>query len=188
MLRRYDYLKLIEEIRNTEKKSLDEYIQKVLEPLRYENENFIETLYKDIYYLTKDNDEVGENDLEIEDGDLVIEEGDFKLTSYQSRLQNLAIWLHIEITKKFLEEDFFTFTKRMEEFKMHFLDKPNYTPEYKSELDKVKRSLRTEMRQNSGEQESFWSKLFDLDNLELKPNFSGVGINLNHIINKFREK
>ena len=50
MLKRTDYLDLIEEIRNTEKKSIDEYIDKVLEPLRSENEFFIETLYKDIRY------------------------------------------------------------------------------------------------------------------------------------------
>jgi hypothetical protein len=45
MLKRNDYLNLIEEIRNTDKKSLDEFIEKVLEPLRIENDNFIEILY-----------------------------------------------------------------------------------------------------------------------------------------------
>jgi hypothetical protein len=99
MLKRDDYINLIEEIRNTDKKSLDEFIEKVLEPLRKENENFIEVLYKDIHYLIKDIDKEGENDLAIENGDFVIEGGDLKLTGYQSRLHNLSIWLHIEVTK-----------------------------------------------------------------------------------------
>jgi hypothetical protein len=84
MLKRDDYLNLIEEIRNTEKKSLDEYIEKVLEPLRLENLYFSETLYKDIHYLLKGIDKEGENDLVIENSDFVEDDGDLKLTGYQS--------------------------------------------------------------------------------------------------------
>ncbi|AZI22501.1 hypothetical protein EIH07_05295 [Chryseobacterium taklimakanense] len=62
MLQRTEYLNIIEEIRNTEKKSLDEYIISVIEPLRNENPNFIETLYKDINYLINDIDKPHEND------------------------------------------------------------------------------------------------------------------------------
>lgn len=187
MLKRDDYLSLIEEIRNTEEKSLDEYIEKVLEPLRHENINFIETLYKDIHYLIKDIDKPGENDLVIEDDDLVIEDGDFKLTGYQSRLHNLSIWLQTEICKGFIEKDPFRFPESMENFEANFLNKPNYTPEYKQKLDKVKRSLKKERRQNLNEKENFWNKVFDWDNLELKPNIAGVGININGIINSFRK-
>ena len=75
MLKRDDYLAIIEEIRNTDKKSIDEYIHKVLEPLRRENENFVEILYKDIHYLIKNIDKAGENDLAIENGGLVLEDG-----------------------------------------------------------------------------------------------------------------
>ena len=56
MIKREDYLTIIEEIRNTDKKSIDEFIAKILEPIISENENFIEILYKDIYYLIEDID------------------------------------------------------------------------------------------------------------------------------------
>lgn len=150
MLKRDDYINLIEEIRNTDKKSLDEFIIKVLEPLRSENENFIEILYKDIHYLLKDIDKKGENDLAIENGDFVIEEGDLKLTGYQSRLHNLSIWLHMEICKKLTEVNPLTFVEKMTDFEKNFLEKPNYTPEYKAKLDKIKKSLKQERKINLG--------------------------------------
>ncbi|MCK9617013.1 MAG: hypothetical protein M0R21_04175 [Lentimicrobiaceae bacterium] len=187
MIKRDDYINLIEEIRNTDKKSLDEFIEKVIEPLRNENKNFIEVLYKDIHYLIKDIDKEGENNLVIENGGLVIEDGGLKLTGYQSRLHNLAIWLHMEICKKLIEESPFTFVEKMENFERNFLNKPNYTPEYKAKLDKIKRSLKKERKLNLGEKENFGNKIFDIDNLELKPNIAGIGINGNNIINKFRK-
>ena len=187
MLKRDDYINLIEEIRNTDKKSLDEFIEKVLEPLRKENENFIEVLYKDIRYLIKDIDKEGENDLAIENGDFVIEGGDLKLTGYQSRLHNLSIWLHIEVCKKIVEGNPLIFVQKMEDFENNFLNKPNYTPEYKAKLDKIKRSLKKERKLNLCEKENFWNKIFDIDNLELKPNFAGIGINGNNLIDKFRK-
>lgn len=188
MLKRTDYLDLIVEIRNTEKKSIDEFIDKVLEPLRIENEFFIETLYKDVHYLIKDIDKQGENDLEIKNGDLVIEDGDLKLTGYQSRLHNLSIWLHLEMVKKFMGENPFQFIEKMKNFELNFLEKPNYTPEYKKALDKIKRSLKKERKQNLGEKENLWNKVWDIDNLELKPNIAGVGLNLNNLIEKFKKK
>jgi hypothetical protein len=188
MLKRDDYINLIEEIRNTDKKSLDEFIDKVLEPLRAENENLIEVLYKDIHYLIKDIDKEGENDLAIENGDFVIENGDLKLTGYQSRLHSLSIWLHIEVCKKLTEANPLTLIEKMDDFEKNFLNKPNYTPEYKAKLDKIKKSLKKERKLNLGEKENFWSKIFDLDNLELKPNFAGIGINGNNIIDKFRKQ
>lgn len=188
MLKRNDYLIIIEEIRNTDKKSIDEYIVKVLEPLRKENDNFIEILYKDIYYLIKDIDKAGENSLVEENGDFVIEDGDLKLTGYQSRLHNLSVWLHMEICKKLIESDPFRFVENMENFEQNFLNKPNYTPEYKAKLDKIKLSLRKERKMNLNEKESFWSKVFDINNLELKPNIAGVGINFNEVIDKFKKR
>ncbi|AMA48593.1 MULTISPECIES: hypothetical protein [Flavobacterium] len=187
MLKREDYLAIIEEIRNTDKKSIDEFIEKILEPIRSENENFIEILYKDIFYLIKDIDRKGENDLLIENGDLILENGEIKLTGYQSRLHNLSIWLHMEVCKKFMEENPFKFTENMENFETNFLKKPNYTPEYKAKLDKIKRSLKKERKLNLGENDSFWNKILDIDNLELKPNIAGIGLNFNEIINKFRK-
>lgn len=185
MLKRTDYLDLIEEIRNTEIISIDEYIDKVLEPLRAENENFIETLYKDINYLLKGINKLGEGDLEIKNGDLVIEAGGIKLTGYQSRLHNLSIWLHMEIAKRFLEINPISFVEQMVNFERNFLDKPNYTPEYKAALDKIKRSLRKERKQNLGEKENLWEKIWDLNILELKPNIAGIGLNLNNLLDKF---
>ncbi|MDJ1466943.1 hypothetical protein [Xanthocytophaga flava] len=184
MLKRDDYLTLIEEIRNTDKKSLDEYIEKVLEPLRSENRNFIEILYKDIHYLL--NDLQKEDDLVIENGDLVIEDGDLKLTGYESRLRSLSIWLHIEICNKFIETHPLTFTEELENFEENYLNKSDYTPEFKSKLDALRRSIKKEKKLNSGEKETFWQKLWDLDNIELKPNVAGVGVNLNNFFNKFR--
>lgn len=187
MLKRDDYINLIEEIRNTDKKSLDDFIVKVLEPLRSENENFIEILYKDIHYLLKDIDKEGENDLAIENGDFVIEDGDLKLTGYQSRLHYLSIWLHMEVCKKLTEVNPMRFVEKMEDFEKNYLEKPNYTPEYKAKLDKIIKSLKQERKLNLGEKENFWSKIFDLDNLELKPNIAGIGINGNNLIDKFRK-
>lgn len=188
MLKRTEYLDIIEEIRNTEKKSIDEYIETVLEPLRADNPNFIETLCKDIHYLIKDIDKKGEKDLVIQNGDFVIEDGDLKLSGYQSRLHNLSIWLHMEIVKKFMEEDPLKFVPKMENFEKNFLNKPNYTPEYKNALDKIKKSLKKERKLNLGEKENLWNKIWDIDNLELKPNIAGVGINLNNFLDKFRNK
>lgn len=188
MLNRNDYLDLIQEIRNTEKKSIDQYILEVLEPLRAENENFIETLYKDIHYLIKDIDKKGENDLEIKNGSFVIEDGELKLTGYQSRLHNLALWLHMEMIEKFMSEDPFKVADKMESFENNFLKKPNYTPEYKIKLDELKKSLRKERKQNLGEKGDFWGKVNDLDNFELKPNIAGLGLNLNNLIDNFRNK
>lgn len=39
-----------------------------------------------------------------------------------------------------------------------------------------------------GEKESFWSVVLDWDNLELKPNIAGIGININHFIDNIRNK
>ncbi|MBE5034626.1 hypothetical protein [Gallalistipes aquisgranensis] len=188
MLKRDDYIGIIEDIRNTEKKSLDEYIYKVLEPLRSDNDLFIETLYKDICYLLNGIDKAGENDLAIENSDLVIEDGDLKLTGYQSRLHCLSIWLHSEICSKFIEEDPLSFCKKMEDFEKSFLEKSDYTPEYKAKLEKIKKSLKRERQQNLGQDTNFWNKILDTDNLELKPNICGVGLNLNNLINKFKKQ
>ncbi len=180
MLQRTEYLNIIEEIRNTEKKSLDEYIISVIEPLRRENSNFIVTLYKDINYLINDIDKPYENDLKIIDGDLA-------LTGYQSRLHNLAFWLHTEIIKGFIESSPSNVTLKIEHFEINFLNKPNYTPEYKSKLDKIKQSLKEERKQNLNERENLWEELGDLDNLELKPNIAGIGFNFNNFLNKFNK-
>lgn len=188
MLKREDYLTLIEEIRNTDIKSVDEFIIKKLEPLRIDNESFVEILYKDIHYLIKDIDDIGDNDLVIENGDFVVEDGDFKLTGYQSRLYNVSIWLHMEIFKKSIENNPATFAEDIENFEKNYLNKPDYTPEYKAKLDVIKKSIKKERKMNLGEKENFWTKCWDIDNLELKPNLMGIGLNINNFISKFKKK
>lgn len=188
MLKPDDYINLIQEIRNTDIKSLDEYIEKVILPLREDNESIIEKLYKDIHYLLKNIDKEGENDLAIENGDIIIENGTIKLTGYQSRLHSLSYWLHSEICKKHLTDNPTNFISRMEDFENNYLNKPNYSPEYKKKLDRIKTSLKKERKMNLGEKESLWEKVNDIDNLELKPNIAGIGLNLNNFINKFRKE
>ena len=78
-------------------------------------------------------------------------------------------------------------TLKIEDFEVNFLNKPNYTPEYKSKLDKIKQSLKRERKQNLNERENLWEKLWDLDNLELKPNIAGIGFNFNNFLNKFNK-
>src|ERR1700758_2402923 len=102
MLKREDYANIIEDIRNAEKISLDEYIDKHLIPLRADNQFFIETLYKDIHYVLNGLDKEGDNDLVIENSDFVIEDGDFKLTGYQTRLHDILNWLHLEVVTRIL--------------------------------------------------------------------------------------
>ncbi|MDO6674033.1 hypothetical protein Q4517_00530 [Tenacibaculum sp. 1_MG-2023] len=187
MLKRREYLDLIEEIRNTEEKSLDTFIEKVLDPLRKDNPRLIETLYKDINYLLKGIEKEGEGDLCIENGDFVTENGDLKITGYQSRLHVISNYLHVEIAYKLINSNSLNISREMEEFEKNINERPNYTPEYKSSLDKIKKSLKEERRQNLGEKENFWNKVWDTDNLELKPNIAGLGINFNEIIKKFKK-
>lgn len=183
-------LSIIRDIRNSEKISLDNFIDKVLIPLNEENPTFCETLYKDIVYILDSIDKEGDNDLMIENGDFVVQDGDFKLSGYQTRLHDITIWLHIEVLKKFeiQSKDPNDFMSKLENFNICFLTNFNFTPEYKRELDKIKDSVRKERKTNYDKSKLGLSKYLDPDILELKPNIMGVGINFNEIINKLRNK
>lgn len=183
-------LTIIRDIRNSEKISLDNFIDRVLIPLNNENPTFCEALYKDIVYILDGIDEKGDNDLMIENGDFVIEDGDFKLSGYQTRLHDIIIWLHMEVLKKFelQTKDPNDFMTKLENFNHRFLTNFNFTPEYKKELDKIKDSIRKERKLNFSNYKPGLSKYLDPDILELKPNIIGLGINLNEIINKLRKK
>jgi hypothetical protein len=189
MLKRNDFANIINDIRNTEKISLDEYIEKHLIPLKVDNLFFIETLYKDILYVLNGLDGADDNDLLIEDGDFVIEDGDFKSSGYQTRLHDILIWLHMEIVKRFSTEIKYPneLSVKIENFEKNFLYKTDYTPEYKITLDKIHLSLKKERSQNHNKKASWIKKILDPDNLELKPNIAGIGININEIINKLRK-
>lgn len=181
---------IIRDIRNSEKISLDNYIEKVLIPFNEENSTFCEALYKDIVYILNGIDNEENNELMIENGELVIEDGELKLTGYQTRLHDILIWLHIEVIKKFeLQSSNPTaFLTKLENFNNRFLTNFNFTPEYKKELDKIKMSIKKERKYNYDNNKSGFSKYLDPDILELKPNIMGLGINLNEIINKLRKK
>jgi len=144
MLKREDYANIIEDIRNAEKISLDEYIDKHLIPLRADNQFFIETLYKDIHYVLKGLDKEGDNDLVIENGDFVVEDGDFKLTGYQTRLHDILNWLHMEVVTRILTEIKHPneLSEKIQDFERNFLLKTSYTPEYRATLDKINKSLK----------------------------------------------
>jgi hypothetical protein len=189
ILKRDSYIEIIQEIRNTEKVSIDTYIDKRLIPLQKENTAFIKTLYKDIYYLLDGIDKPGDNDLMIKDGDFVIEQGDLKLTGYQTRLHDLMNWLHQQVVAEMMERNFQTFVEQMEDFENNFLKKPTYTPEYKVKLDSLKASIRDEREYNyEMKKKSKLKRLLHIDLLELKPNFCGLGINFNEMIKRIKNK
>ncbi|WP_143152227.1 hypothetical protein [Flagellimonas taeanensis] len=169
---------------------MDYYIEKVLIPLKAENPIFLSTLYKDICYILKDLDKKTDNDLLIENGDLVIENGDIKLTGYQTRLHDITIWLHSELILSVVRkhDNPKGFVKELNKVETEFLDKNQYTTEYKAELDKIKRSLINERKRNISDKSSWFKKHLDFDMLELKPNIFGIGLNINSLINKYREK
>lgn len=183
-------IKIIEELRNSQKIVLDDYIDKVLIPLKKENSNFLKTLYKDILYVLDDLDKPDENDLAIENGDLVIEDGDFKLTGYQTRLHDICIWLHQEFIEDSLTNfDFKTnLVDVLKKAEQKLLKKENYTIEYREKLDIIKKSIKKERKVNFENKSNGLKKYLDFDILELKPNFLGIGINFNELINKMRKK
>ena len=190
MLFNNDYIVIINEIRNLDDLLLDSYINKKLIPLRDDNDFFIEKLYKDIFYIIYDIDTEGDNDIIIENGDIVIENGDFKLTGYQTRLYKISTWLNSEIKMKMANQYPFTFTEQVENFEKFVLKNNNYTVEYKQKLDEIKSSLRKEWKQNYNPPKSkigiLFSSIFDLDNFDLSPKFSGFGIDLKKIIQSIK--
>lgn len=184
------YLNLIQQIRNTEKPSIDDYIEKKLIPLQNDNPNFIKTLYKDITYVLEGIDKPGDNDLMVENGDFFVEDGELKLTGYQTRLHDVLIWLHQEVVKEIIEKypNPEVFIQKIENFENHFLKRRNYTPEYLKELDEIKKSIKNERKFNFENKNSRLSRFLDPELLELKPNIFGMGFNLNELINKVKNK
>lgn len=162
MWTREDNITIINEIRNVERKGLDAYIDKRLIPLQKEYDFFIETLYKDIFYIINGIDEKGDNDLVLtENGDIAVEDdGEYKISGYQTRLHDVAVWLHQQVVQKMVEgfpdflknfkgpEDYDYFSESMQAFERNVLYKKDYTPEYKKKLDKIKQSIRDERQRN----------------------------------------
>jgi len=101
------------------------------------------------------------------------------------------MWLHQEMVQKFLNSNQpFQFSQSMERFEKNYLEKVDYTVEYKEKLDDIKRSILKERKQNylkpKNKLSRILSQIFDLDNLELSPKVSGVGINIKRIIKRFK--
>ncbi len=172
VLVRGDNLKIIEEIRNTERIGLDAYIENKLEPLGKAYPGFVETLYKDITYVLDGIDEDSEGDFELTpDGDFVLEDDDIKLSGYQTRLHDVCMWLHQQVAFKKLGMDMdgeYTvpfdvsniskFPEEMEKFESNFLlNKKTYTVEYRKALDKIRNSIIEEKRSNY--RSPGWTKL-----------------------------
>jgi len=177
---------IIEQLRNSEKIVLDDYIEKILIPLKEENPSFLKTLYKDILYVLDDLDKPNENDLVIENGDSVIEDGGFKLSGYQTRLHDICIWLHQEFIEDNLAhlDNLTNMIEVFEKAEQKLLKEENLTTEYRGKLEEIKRSLRKERKVNYDNKTNGLKKYLDFDILELKPNFFGIGLNINEIINK----
>lgn len=183
-------LEIIRQIRNSEKVSLDDYIEKVLLPLKQSNPNFLKTLYKDIVYVLDGLDSPEDNDLIIENGDFVIEDGGFKLSGYQTRLHDISIWLHQEFVSETLEKNIGVndLNDALEKAELKLFQHDKLTPEHKTELDKIKVSLKKEKKTNYENKNNGLKKYLDFDILELKPNIFGVGFNINELINRAKNK
>jgi len=183
-------LEIIRQLRNSEKMSLDNFIGKILIPLKDDNPTFLKVLYMDICYILKGLDHDTDNDLLIEGGDFVFEEGDIKLTGYQTRLHDITVWLHSELILEAVgkTDNPKDFLRELGKFEEEIGKKNNYTPEYKSELQKVKRSIIKEKRDNYSNDDEGLKKYLDFEVLELKPNLFGIGINFNEIINRWNRK
>lgn len=189
---RNDNLQIIEQIRNSEKISIDNYIDNVILPLKEKNPTFCEVLYKDIVYVLDGLNQEGENDLVIENGDFAFENSDLKLTGYQTRLHDIVIWLHKEYLDKIIKEarnhDLTLIGDAIEKKEREFLLNFSFKPEYKEQLDKIRASLKKERKTNYENPKKGLSKFLDPDILELKPNIMGIGFNLNELINRLRRK
>lgn len=183
-------LEIIRQIRNSEKISLDDYIENVLIPLKQISPNFLKTLYKDIAYVLEGLDNPNDNDILIENGDFVIEDGDIKLTGYQTRLHDISIWLHQEFVSEILEKNIGinNLNDALEKAELRLFQHDKLTPEYKTELDKIKISLKKERKTNYENKSNGLKKYLDFDILELKPNIFGVGFNINELINRAKNK
>ncbi len=183
-------LEIIRQLRNTEKISLDDYIENILIPLKEQNRNFLKILYKDILYVLDGLDKPEDNDLLFENGELVIEDGGLKLSGYQTNLHYIAIWLHREFVTETLTENIGlkNLNTELENAELKLFQRDKLTPEYKTELEKIKRSLQKERKSNYDNKNNGLEKYLDFDVLELKPNIFGIGFNLNKIINRAKNK
>ncbi|HNP66284.1 MAG TPA: hypothetical protein PKH16_00130 [Aequorivita sp.] len=143
-------LLIIEQVRNLPNESLTEFIYKVICPLNAKNSNFLKALYKDILYVLDGFEKEDEGDIIFdENGELVIEDNDFKISGYQTSLQALCNWLHLEQIKGFeFQSDKVNLMDSFERANKKLAQKENYTPQYKFSLNKIKSDLIKERNEN----------------------------------------
>ncbi len=147
VLKRSDYLNLINDIIDTPYNSIDDFLQAMEDEYLPNNQALYDNLYKDINYILAKYDKRGDGDLLIENGDFVIERGDFKLTGKQTTLHPASRWCWMKITARIAETKFhpsiqakypapFMFMERMDTY-IKELDIDDYSPDYKKELNKI---------------------------------------------------
>ncbi len=147
VLKRSDYLNLINDIIDTPYNSIEDFLQSMEDEYLPNNQALYDNLYKDINYILAKYDKPGDGDLLIQNGDFVIERGDIKLTGKQTTLHPASRWCWMKITARIAETKFhpsieakypspFMFMQKMDTY-IKELDIDDYSPDYKKELDKI---------------------------------------------------
>jgi len=179
-------LKLIDQLRNLEKVSLDHYIENVLLPLQNANPSFYFTLYKDINFVINNSDIEGDDNI-----DSTLENNNER---YQTRLHDISIWLHLELLKQLNIEslELTELSKVLKAFDAKIAANSNYTPEYKTALLEIRKSFKKELELNYDRNEFGIKKYLDLDVMldlvKIRPNIMGIELDINGIIDRFRNK
>lgn len=181
VLTRDDYFQIVLEIRDLERVSLGHYLDDKYLKLAGKNPDFVKILYKDIVKVLDGVDKDDDNDLLIENGDFIVEYGDIKQTGHPINLHFALTWLHMKLVEEFTKDDPLSLTFKMERFENDFLYINYDTPSYTKKLSALNLELRKERNQKDKSGWT-WNELNEF--LELKPNFAGLGVNLNAIFSR----
>ena len=181
VLTRDDYFQIVLEIRDLERISLGHYLDDKYLKLSDKNPDFVKILYKDIVKVLDGVDKDGDNDLLIENGDFVVEYGDIKLTGHPTNLHFALTWLHMKLVEEFTKDNPLSLSFKIERFENDFLNINYDTPSYTKKLSALNFELRKERNQKD---KSGWTWNDLNEFIELKPNFAGLGVNLNAIFSR----
>lgn len=183
VLTRDDYFKIILEIRELERISLETYLEDKYAKSIAKNPDFVKILYKDI---SKVIDGIYDEDFEmvIEDGDIAIEQGDFKIKGNPTNLPFAQMWLYMNLLEEFAKSDPLNITVNLDKFRTDFLAVDGDTPGQKKRIRDLRNELIDEKKEAGGN--SRWRSFFTHFNdiVEMKPNISGFGINMNAALSK----
>jgi len=164
VLNRDDYFKIILEIYNLHRDTLDTYLTDKYNKLISKNPLFVACLYKDINKVMEGVHKEGEPDLLIENGDFVIEYGDLKLTGNPSIFDDAMTWLWAKLMEGFVNNTSLNTdkdNKQMEtdlgkiwqtkldktselitNFENEFLKRNDYTPTYAKKIAELNKELK----------------------------------------------